>query len=72
MNETDLLNLIINRLIFSNMRNGIEPLSLSINFGVYELKFQGDEKSTLRQAVDFFEKEIKTIMVGKNEHQRDN
>ncbi len=60
-NQLKYLQDIIDRLIFSNMTNGIEPLSLSLNFGIYEIKFQGNEKSSLADAAKYFKEQIALI-----------
>lgn len=68
LNITQLVQLIkyqedvIDRLIFNNMQvDPNENCSLYINFGVYRITFPGSERSSLRQACDYFKQQISKI-----------
>ena len=64
-NETiKFLNETIDTLIFSNMQKGNPPFDLTLNFGVYQLVFQGEANHSLKDAVNWFKTEIAIIKSG--------
>lgn len=59
--ESKLCEKIIDRLIFSNLYLDDIPGRVYINFGLYRLEFEGDEKASLREACDYFKEQIALI-----------
>lgn len=61
----DMLEEVIDSLIFANMKNSVEPLELTLNYGMYVLIFKGKPENSLRDALNFFKCEIAIIKGGK-------
>lgn len=72
----EFLNEIIDSLIWANMQKSEEwgSFDLTLNYGIWQLKFKAKPENSLRDALNWFKTEIALIKSGvkRDEHNRTN